>query len=1203
MGKKHWNEGAVIMVVSLKSFNELNSSYSKNLRVLPFHEEPFKSHFSNYLNSMIENKDKNEEFIKKVISDFLSKIFLDYEINVSNNIDLAIMDGKQNVQVMFEIKAPSNKSEMVSTESFNKKALQELVSYYMNERIINKNSGLKKCIITDGFEWYCIDAIEMDRLFFRNNRLYKLYSDFAKKRLSGNTTAYLYEQLEIIIEELLSDINLKVSYFNILDLQLKTNLSELNKKKLRDIYYFFSEANLLKKDIFTDSNILNKNFYNELLYIMGLEEEKGKKGGALIKRLSSSKRESGSLIENTIDRLRSKFKMSEEQYFEVGMQLSVLWINRLLFLKLLESQLMQFNNDVNMKFLDAEKINSFEDLYDLFFSILAKRINERSSSELDKNNRIPYLNSSLFEEADVELKYKVGIDTLRLSTIAYYKKTCLVDHNGKRKTGSVNFLEYLLNFLGTYNFSTALSHDKEEKNELINASVLGLIFEKINGYKDGSFFTPGKITTYMSKQTIRKYIYKKIKDEFSWPIEKLSDTNGYISSIDIANRIIQIIDNITICDPAVGSGHFLVSALNEIISIKSELNLLRDENGMPLSNYNIKVINDELIITDIYKENFKYSRFDKEKTRVQKAIFNEKKNIIERSLFGVDINPNSVNICRLRLWIELLKNAYYDENNELVTLPNIDINIRRGNSLVSRYKLDSAISTFTKKSMKVSDYLEVVHQYINTDNKDVKQEFKKSIENFKANYRVGIDTFDPLKRKLRKLEREYFSLSDTVELFELDDDESAGKNDRLYELEIEIENAQKKIKQIENNEVYIDAFEWRFEFPRILDEKGKFLGFDIILGNPPYVYRNAGMNVYQNYFKDNYNNNDGNFDLYKYFIELSVHLTKDNGMNCLITNSSFLQQTSFKKTRNFLLENSTIYEIYPLGPNAFDEATVDTVIYLIEKNKRDDYKIRVNIPENIGFGKDAYYISANRLSKNDDMRFDVFLTDQEHELIKSIRDKCMPIEQQFDVGVGINTGYIKSELTSDRQLSSKYHPMINGRGISYYGGVTLDGYIMYDPDFVKEQGKKGRTLPEERYFNRDKILVVRTRNLTLKQRVIATIDLNMGYNLNRLSNIIPKEATNVDSLYGLLGWINSSFFNWIFSKEIVDYEIKPVYLKKCPIKNIGREELVQKVKEALSTKRDSPHFVDICRKIDKLIYSELELTDEEIIAIDKYSVY
>lgn len=205
------------MVVSLKSFNELNSSYSKNLRVLPFHEEPFKSHFSNYLNSMIENKDKNEEFIKKVISDFLSKIFLDYEINVSNNIDLAIMDGKQNVQVMFEIKAPSNKSEMVSTESFNKKALQELVSYYMNERIINKNSGLKKCIITDGFEWYCIDAIEMDRLFFRNNRLYKLYSDFAKKRLSGNTTAYLYEQLEIIIEELLSDINLKVSYFNILD--------------------------------------------------------------------------------------------------------------------------------------------------------------------------------------------------------------------------------------------------------------------------------------------------------------------------------------------------------------------------------------------------------------------------------------------------------------------------------------------------------------------------------------------------------------------------------------------------------------------------------------------------------------------------------------------------------------------------------------------------------------------------------------------------------------------------------------------------------------------------------------------------------------------------------------------------------------------------------------------------------------------------
>src|SRR5690606_19004683 len=145
-------------------------------------------------------------------------------------------------------------------------------------------------------------------------------------------------------------------------------------------------------------------------------------------------------------------------------------------------------------------------------------------------------------------------------------------------------------------------------------------------------------------------------------------------------------------DPAVGSGHFLVSALNEIIAIKNDLNLLQDRQGRRLKEYQVEVVNDELIVTDEDGELFEYNPRSKESQRVQEALFHEKQAIIERCLFGVDINPNSVKICRLRLWIELLKHAYYKNETELETLPNIDINIKCGNSLISRFDLDADLS-------------------------------------------------------------------------------------------------------------------------------------------------------------------------------------------------------------------------------------------------------------------------------------------------------------------------------------------------------------------------------------------------------------------------------------------------------------------------------------------------------------------------------
>jgi type II restriction/modification system DNA methylase subunit YeeA len=184
----------------------------------------------------------------------------------------------------------------------------------------------------------------------------------------------------------------------------------------------------------------------------------------------------------------------------------------------------------------------------------------------------------------------------------------------------------------------------------------------------------------MCKETIQKAVVQKFNEIKHWNCKDLADIYNKIEDRLEANSII---NSLHICDPAVGSGHFLVSALNEILSVKSYLGILLDKQNKRLKDYTIVLENDEVIITDEDGSIFSYNPNNVESRRIQETLFNEKKRIIENCLFGVDINPNSVKICRLRLWIELLKSAFYTEESnftQLETLPNIDINIKSGNS-------------------------------------------------------------------------------------------------------------------------------------------------------------------------------------------------------------------------------------------------------------------------------------------------------------------------------------------------------------------------------------------------------------------------------------------------------------------------------------------------------------------------------------------
>ena len=835
----------------LKPRKALNKAF---LKVKPNRSEIelFKTHLITLLDRI--NDFESEEFHKNLISDFLKDTYYkqNHFINTKGRNDLVIHNGpnaNSTVGVIIEAKKPTNKTEMVTTQNLNVKAFQELVLYYLRERITDKNLEVKHLIATNINEWFIFDATTFDGLFAQNKKFVQQFIDFEAGRLADTTTDFFYKQIaEPFIESITSEI--EFACFNFQDYQkVLRNPDKTDDILLIALFKLLSPEHLLKLPFANDSNTLDKKFYGELLHIIGLTETK-KGSKKLIERNKAGERHTGTILEDTIIQLDSLDKLSrlekpslfgkteEERLFNVALELSITWMNRILFLKLLEAQLITYNKgDQSHSFLNLDKIKSFDDLNTLFFQVLARKNEDRNQDVKKAFEKVPYLNSSLFEPTDLEHSMFLISNLSDDKSIPVYSQTVLKDEHGKKITGSLKTLEYLLAFLNAYDFGAEGGEEIQEENKtLINASVLGLIFEKINGYKDGSFFTPGFITMYMCRETIRKAVVQKFDHYFpDYEIDRIEDVYDLIPQKISRKKANEVVNSLKICDPAVGSGHFLVSALNELIATKNDLKILEDREGKSLHRYEVEVVNDELIVTDEEGELFEYNPNNKESQRIQEALFHEKQTIIENCLFGVDINPNSVKICRLRLWIELLKNAYYKNKIELETLPNIDINIKCGNSLVSRFAIDVDLKQALKKSKwTINSYRMAVSTYRNAENKEQKREMERLISEIKNNFKTEINNNDPKKTRLSQLAYELYNRFTGSMLFEPEipygSNVEKRRKDEQCKIEDEIAKLQKEIDEIESNKIFENAFEWRFEFPKVLNNDGDFVGFDVVIG-------------------------------------------------------------------------------------------------------------------------------------------------------------------------------------------------------------------------------------------------------------------------------------------------------------------------------------------------------------------------------------
>ena len=928
--------------------------------------------YKNGIRKAKEDKE-SEEHCKNILKDFLNGAFK-YNCNTKGKIDLTIKY-EGNIKAIIETKNYDNKTEMIKDNDYYYKSFyQSVLYYYQSRKNINKDMTVEHIIITDFENIYLF--LRSDFEYLTANK--QIINFFNVKKIDTNTKDF-YNSSKAILEKINREV---VGY--------KINLFE---DDAEIIFKFLSPYNICSLKTNNDFNIISNTFYREIIYMMGLEETKDKK--LVLNKVDNT------LIKLTMDILDEDLKGEEK--FETALKLNILWINRILFLKILEAQLRVFRDDNNLHILNYNEIVDYSFLYTLFFKVLAKskerRITENKENEYYKH--IPYLNSSLFEETEEEkinsiTKLNNSLKMKIMSGSVLYK-----DRDFDKK--ELNFLEYILRFLNCYIFNAINDSSNINKNTIIKSSILGLVFERLNGYKDGSHFTPPAITMYMSKYSIEKSIVNKFNKFFKDAnFKNIDEIKIYVDANihKIKEQVKYILDSITIIDPACGSGHFLVACLNELIKIKSYLHVLSND-------IKVDIEDDELVINYIngaeYKYNMESGNISEIKQKIQKILFEAKKHIINNQLYGVDINPNSVNICRLRLWIELLKSSYYLENNgadkyiDLEILPNLEFKVLSANSLIELEEKEG--------------------------NNNLKLAYDKTelVKNMREYFNADFETKKEIRKKVLKLLKEYSQ----------------------YNTKLKDYNPFDMLKSY-------DFFDSEIMFG--IDS------FDIVIMNPPY-FQLTGKHKYLHYFEKGKNKTA---DIYQLFMETALNkLLSQIGVVSAVVSNKWMRAGYGERTREFLYNNCYVFEIIDLGANWFESATVDTNIITYAKDREKQDKIeayKISKCENIELNKNE---KDNFIFTSKDYGAWIILNKTEKDILDKVKKfkplKDWNIQINYGIKTGFNEAFIIDEETKnklileDKKSKEIIKPLLRGRDIKRYSYDFKNLYLINTHNGIKEK--------------------------------------------------------------------------------------------------------------------------------------------------------
>ena len=718
-----------------------------------------------------------------------------------------------------------------------------------------------------------------------------------------------------------------------------------------------------------------------------------------------------------------------------------------------------------------------------------------------------------------------------------------------------DYFKELMDFFAMYNF-TIDENDPEDSEIGIDPEMLGHIFENLlEDNKDkGAFYTPKEIVQYMSQESVVQYLKSHAPEELHTAIDsliKLRVVEPILQNKENARLVNKALSVVKVCDPAIGSGAFPMGVLNVLFDCRHLLYGFIGKN-----------------------EDFSYAKV--------------KRDIIQNNIYGVDIEKGAVDIARLRFWLALVV-----DENEPQPLPNLDYKIMCGDSLLHRFALDAPFQNILRDynqknhtNYTLEDYRQWVYDYTDISDHTKKDDFRQRIEDIKR--AVKTELSDKEKGKIAKVRG-------AIDNLQIEDMFGSKKNERkIKALQKELKALEQQRTEIESNKIYDQAFEWRFEFPALLDENGDFMGFDIVIGNPPYVnIANIKPDSYRKQLQSLFYSNRNKSDLYAFFIEKGFDLLNKDGVQCYIVPHTWKATDSFKNLREIIFKHHSLVQIVNQKMGVFN-AVVNPMIILLKNVFNENYNIDVFD----GIGKFKYTINVQEIKTDPNLSIDSESTLEEKILFKSIEKCKYRLSDVISFSRGIKTSDDKRFISTEC-VNSEYKKVYRGRNIKAYSMNWAHEYIWYRPDLMRE--KVGCLPHSKEYFEVPEKLI--TQRVNSSMQLLVTYDNKQNYFLDTTNVSNYKTWNKHFSLKYICGVLNSKVVNYWYPHKYRMPTIGGYELSSIPIPEASQrqqQEIIDLVDCILSMKEiDSMTDTSSLEAgINRYVYHLYGLTFDEVLIID-----
>jgi hypothetical protein len=827
---------------------------------------------------------------------------------------------------------------------------------------------------------------------------------------------------------------------------------------------------------------------------------------------------------------------------------------------------------------------------------------EDSEEAIDKYFMpIPFLNGGLFECLDYktktrdERKYIDGFTETKsqqpaIPNFLFFSDDKTLDLNKDYGTTNKKYnVRGLINTLSLYNF-TIDENDPNDADVSLDPELLGKVFEnllasynpetaKTARKSTGSYYTPRPIVDYMVDESLKQYFKTHIQiDDIDNKLNILfsSEDQSNPFNTELSKKLVNLIDSLRVVDPAVGSGAFPMRILNRLVFLLHKL----DPDNSLWKQSQIDGIKKSVKDPTLQR---KFIEDTERKFKEKNPDYGRKLYLIEKCIYGVDIQQIAVEIAKLRFFISLLVDEKV-ENGEIEPLPNLDFKLMQGNSLISSFagidftnkpQNDDNLFDFDEKYKQlIEEFEELKSQYQNEPDVKNKNTLRQKIDT------KLLEIFEEkLKQhypQLKNLESKYSGREEIIE---------AEKKKLFKKIGVDVEQAEQDLIAYTEGRKQKDFFLWDVYFAEVFaDAKG----FDVVIGNPPYGVKYTPSE--KQLLRKIYPESQFKIDSYSLFLLKSFDLLRQDGFCSYIISNTLLDNYFEEKVRELILQNASIKEINDLDDKVFETGVVHTMIFSFLKVIQTSNSIKCNYSNNLSAG--FFQIPQDYFLNQEKFTFNIREYGNK-DLISKIKKETIPLNTVLDMRQTIKTGnddiYI---LSKPRKKSHK--PILRGKDIFKYHYKPPSLYVNYGSHLACPRNHK--------IFEQPKILI-REAGST----ITATYDEDNYYIMSSLYNgiLINKNY----SLKFLLGIINSRLFQFLMHKMIFEKtkgaftKAKIYHYEKLPIKISSesiQKPIIELVEKIIQKKQKNPdaNTQSTEDQIDIMVYKLYNLTYEEVEIID-----